>query len=141
MSVLLDWVVFREQPARHLISIHCSLQHIVILFNMTNSAVLPVLRFNIGKQIETIHFQWDEVDIRGVTAFPLQLMASLARGYVLLQTRETTKHPLFSITPKNRDIQLGIVSEEMNTLVGLSHAINEEARMLIVNAFHLIYLD
>ena len=108
---------------------------------MTNSAVLPVLRFNIGKQIETIHFQWDEVDISGVTAFPLQLMASLARGYVLLQTRETTKHPLFSITPKNRDIQLGIVSEEMNTLVVLSHAINEKARMLIVNAFHLIYLD
>ena len=108
---------------------------------MTNSAVLPVLRFNIGKQIETIHFQWDEVDISGVTAFPLQLMASLARGYVLLQTRETTNHPLFSITPKNRDIQLGIVSEEMNTLVVLSHAINEKARMLIVNAFHLIYLD
>ena len=108
---------------------------------MTNSAVLPVLRFNIGKQIETIHFQWDEVDIRGVTASMLQLMASLARGYVLLQTRETTKHPLFSITPKNRGIQLGIVSEEMNTLVVLFHSIDEEARVLMIINCHYSFLN
>lgn len=87
-----------------------------------------------------IRFQWDEVDIR-VTTSLLQLTASLARGYVLLQTRETTKHPLFSITPKNRNKQLGIVSKEMNTLIGLSHAINEEARMLIINDYHRFYLD
>ena len=86
-----------------MISIHCSLQHIVVLLNINHCSLslIAVIESNIGKQIEMIHFQWDEVDI-WVTASLLQLTASLTPGYVLLQTRETTKHPLFSITHKNR---------------------------------------